>query len=92
MTNGAGQMEFVRIDHVQLAAPVETEAIASQFLAQSRHARACKPANHQKRGGVWFKVGSNELHIRMAGPANFHPNKMAHPLSKVRTWRTYAID
>lgn len=77
--------EFLRIDHVQLAAPTGSEEEARQFFGAILGMKEVpKPENLQNRGGVWFQVGSNQLHIGVQDAKNFHPNKKAHPAFEVR--------
>jgi catechol 2,3-dioxygenase-like lactoylglutathione lyase family enzyme len=76
--------KFLKIDHVQLAAPVGSEEKARRFFGTICGMKEVpKPDNLRKRGGVWFQVGSNQLHIGMEDPKSFHPNKKAHPAFEV---------
>ncbi len=76
--------EFLRIDHVQLAAPTGSEEKAREFFgAILGMTEIPKSENLQRRGGVWFQVGLNQLHIGMQNAMNFHPNKKAHPAFEV---------
>jgi catechol 2,3-dioxygenase-like lactoylglutathione lyase family enzyme len=78
-------MEFLGFDHVQLSAPAASEEEAREFFGKILGMREIpKPVNLQRRGGVWFQVGSQELHIGIEDPRNFHPNKKAHPAFEVR--------
>jgi catechol 2,3-dioxygenase-like lactoylglutathione lyase family enzyme len=73
------------VDHILLAAPTGTEEKARHFYGTICGMKEIpKPANLQKRGGVWFRVGSNQLHVGMEDPGTFHPNKKAHPAVEVR--------
>ena len=73
------------IDHVQLAAPTGSEEKAREFFGTLCGMKEIpKPANLRKRGGVWFRAGSDQLHIGMEDPSRFRPNKKAHPAFKVR--------
>jgi hypothetical protein len=43
-----------------------------------------KPENLRQKGGVWFLIGSQQLHISMEGASGFQPARKAHPAFKVR--------
>ena len=45
-------------------------------------AEIAKPESLQSRGGVWFDVGAQQLHIGVAEP--FSPALKAHPAFRVR--------
>jgi catechol 2,3-dioxygenase-like lactoylglutathione lyase family enzyme len=52
------------IDHVQLAAPAGCEDDARAFFAGLLGLDELeKPAPLQARGGVWFRVGAQQLHV-----------------------------
>ncbi|WP_096434995.1 VOC family protein [Alteribacter populi] len=66
------------IDHIQLAAPKDCEEEARHFYNGLLGLEEIpKPENLRKRGGVWFKLGSQELHIGVQEA--FIPAKKAHP-------------
>jgi len=66
------------IDHVQVAAPPNCEHEARAFyggllgLPEVEKPDALKP-----RGGVWFQVGSQQLHVGVQ--PDFQPATKAHP-------------
>lgn len=69
---------FIGIDHVQLAAPPDCESEARVFYGDVLGWQEIpKPASLQARGGVWFRCGSQEVHIGVQ--ADFRPAKKAHP-------------
>lgn len=69
---------FSGIDHVQLAAPKNTENEARKFFVDILGmVEIPKPSNLSKRGGVWFQVGTHQLHIGVQD--DFTPAKKAHP-------------
>lgn len=69
---------FIGIDHVQLAAPRESENEARHFFSDVLGMEEIpKPQNLVKRGGVWFKCGTHQLHIGIQD--DFTPAKKAHP-------------
>jgi catechol 2,3-dioxygenase-like lactoylglutathione lyase family enzyme len=65
-------------DHVQVAAPPGCEPAARRFYGELLGLREIpKPAPLSGRGGVWFQVGAQQLHIGVEDP--FVPAKKAHP-------------
>lgn len=70
--------QFSGIDHVQLAAPEGCEAEARTFFTGILGWEELpKPDALRKRGGVWFRCGSHEVHIGVQ--SNFVPARKAHP-------------
>jgi catechol 2,3-dioxygenase-like lactoylglutathione lyase family enzyme len=70
--------KFTGIDHVQLAAPKGSEEQARKFFGEILGMEEIpKPSNLAKRGGVWFRCGSHQLHIGIQ--EDFTPAKKAHP-------------
>jgi catechol 2,3-dioxygenase-like lactoylglutathione lyase family enzyme len=66
------------IDHVQVAAPPGCEAEARRFYGELLGlAEVEKPEPLRPRGGVWFSLGAQQLHIGVAEP--FSPAREAHP-------------
>lgn len=75
MTDG---LDIVGLDHVQLAAPEGCEAQAREFFGRLLGLpEVTKPEGLRSRGGVWFAVGSQQLHIGVQKP--FAPALKAHP-------------
>ncbi|NGP46543.1 glyoxalase [Bacillaceae bacterium SIJ1] len=77
-------MEYIGFDHVQIAIPEGGEDEAREFY----NGVLClpeisKPAVLAKRGGVWFRVGSQELHLGVQTP--FFPASKAHPAFLVQS-------
>lgn len=69
---------LTHIDHIQLAAPPNSESEARHFFGTVLGLTEVeKPESLKKRGGVWFEFGSYQLHIGVE-PA-FSPAKKAHP-------------
>jgi extradiol dioxygenase family protein len=63
---------------VQLAGPPGCEAEARRFYGELLGlAEIPKPEPMQASGGVWFRAGSQELHIGIEEP--FVPARKAHP-------------
>ncbi|SDZ35988.1 Catechol 2,3-dioxygenase [Evansella caseinilytica] len=73
---------FKTIDHVQLAAPEGSESRAKNFFTGVLGLEELeKPPALRKRGGVWFRCGSTQIHIGIEEP--FSPAKKAHPAFEV---------
>jgi catechol 2,3-dioxygenase-like lactoylglutathione lyase family enzyme len=69
---------FSAIDHVQLAMPVDGEAMARDFyLVLLGMTELPKPEQLAKRGGCWFASGSVQVHLGVE--SDFRPAKKAHP-------------
>jgi hypothetical protein len=76
-------MDFLGIDHVQLAAPPGCEADARRFFGEVLGLRELpKPAAHAVRGGLWFQCGGQQIHIGVE--EDFRPAKKAHPALRLR--------
>lgn len=70
------------LDHVQVAAPVGCELEARRFYGELLGlAELEKPAALRDRGGVWFALCSQQLHIGVQEP--FAPAEKAHPALRV---------
>jgi hypothetical protein len=79
----AGEIQFVGIDHVQVAAPPGSEEDARGFYGRLLDLPELpKPPALQARGGVWFACGTHQLHVGIAEP--FAPATKAHPALAVR--------
>ena len=77
---------IIGIDHVQVAAPEGCEAEARRFYGGLLGLEEIpKPPVLTARGGVWYRVGANELHIGVA--LDFTPATKAHPAFRVSTAR-----
>jgi len=69
---------IVALDHVQVAAPAGCEDAARRFYGGLLGLEEiAKPPLLAARGGVWFRVGAQELHVGVADP--FAPAAKAHP-------------
>jgi catechol 2,3-dioxygenase-like lactoylglutathione lyase family enzyme len=70
------------LDHVQLAAPPGCEEQARAFYGGLLGlVEVTKPEALRARGGVWFRVGQQQLHIGVE--AAFSPARKAHPALRV---------
>ena len=71
-------MAILRLDHIQIAAPPESEEAARQFYGGILGLpEVAKPPQLLQRGGVWFQVGTQQLHVGV--DAEFVPARKAHP-------------
>jgi catechol 2,3-dioxygenase-like lactoylglutathione lyase family enzyme len=69
---------IVGIDHVQVAAPAGCEDAARDFYGRLLGLEEVpKPPLLAARGGVWFRVGGQELHVGVT--EELHPARKAHP-------------
>lgn len=70
------------LDHVQVAAPAGCETAARQFYGELLGLpEVPKPAGLSDRGGAWFAVGSQQVHVGVTKP--FAPARQAHPALRV---------
>ena len=66
------------IDHVQIAAPAGCEAEARRFFGELLGLEELeKPEPLRSRGGVWFRIGTQQLHVGVE--QEFAPARKAHP-------------
>jgi catechol 2,3-dioxygenase-like lactoylglutathione lyase family enzyme len=73
---------IVAMDHVQVAAPVGSEAAARAFYGVLLGLpEVAKPAALEARGGVWFVAGAQGLHVGVTEA--FKPAAKAHPALRV---------
>lgn len=68
----------VRLDHVQIAAPPGCEAEARRFFGELIGLPELqKPEPLRARGGAWFAVGEQQLHVGVE--PEFNAARKAHP-------------
>lgn len=68
----------IRLDHVQIAAPPGCETEARRFFGDLIGLPEVeKPEPLRERGGVWFAVGEQQLHVGIE--AEFTAARKAHP-------------
>jgi catechol 2,3-dioxygenase-like lactoylglutathione lyase family enzyme len=73
------------IDHVQLAAPPGCEDAARRFFGELLGLEEIeKPEPLKSRGGVWFQVGAQQLHVGVE--PDFSPAQKAHPAFAVSSY------
>jgi GNAT superfamily N-acetyltransferase len=66
------------VDHVQIAAPPGAEPAARAFYGDLLGlTELAKPERLRPRGGAWFAVGDEQLHVGIEEP--FAPARKAHP-------------
>lgn len=76
----------VGIDHVQVAAPSGCEADARRFFGDVLGLEEVpKPAPLASRGGCWFRVGGQQLHVGVE--EDFAAAAKAHPALRVESSR-----
>ncbi len=70
--------EVLGLDHVQVAAPAGCEQRARSFYGDLLGLTEVeRPEPLRDRGGVWFAIGSQQLHVGVEEP--FAPARKAHP-------------
>jgi catechol 2,3-dioxygenase-like lactoylglutathione lyase family enzyme len=70
------------LDHVQLAAPPGCEEDARAFFGGTLGLEeVAKPPTLAGRGGVWFTLGNQQLHVGVAD--DFVAARKAHPAFRV---------
>ncbi|MCA1062483.1 VOC family protein [Rossellomorea sp. AcN35-11] len=69
---------FKGIDHIQIAAPIGSEEEARSFFTDILGLKEIqKPENLKGRGGCWFQIGPQEIHVGVQ--KDFMPATKAHP-------------
>jgi catechol 2,3-dioxygenase-like lactoylglutathione lyase family enzyme len=75
-------VSIVGLDHVQIAGPVGCEPEARWFFGELLGLSEIeKPEPLRLRGGVWFALGAQQLHVGVEEP--FSPARKAHPALSV---------
>lgn len=75
-------MTIIRLDHVQIAAPSGCETAARRFFGDLIGLQELeKPKALRGRGGVWFALGEQQLHVGVE--TSFSPALKAHPAIRV---------
>jgi catechol 2,3-dioxygenase-like lactoylglutathione lyase family enzyme len=73
---------LIALDHVQIAGPPGCEEAARRFYGELLGlAEVRKPDALRARGGVWFALGEQQLHIGVE--EEFRPARKAHPALRV---------
>jgi len=77
------EISFLGIDHVQLAAPPGCEAEGRRFFGELLGLEELpKPAPLAVRGGLWFRCGTQQIHIGIE--KDFRAAQKAHPALRMR--------
>lgn len=72
------QVNWLGLDHVQVAAPPGGETEARRFYGEVLGlVEVEKPEALRARGGVWFNCGRHQLHVGVSD--DFAPARKAHP-------------
>lgn len=75
-------VSILGLDHVQVAAPRGCEEDARRFYGDLLGLEEMpKPESLCGRGGVWFRVGPQQLHVGIEEP--FSPARKAHPALRI---------
>ena len=78
-------MPIVGLDHAQVAAPEGCEPDARRFYGELLGLpEVDKPEPLRARGGAWFQVGDQQLHVGVE--TDFAPARKAHPAFVLDTW------
>jgi catechol 2,3-dioxygenase-like lactoylglutathione lyase family enzyme len=81
---------IIGLDHVQVAAPPNSEAEARRFYGSLLGLEEIsKPDGVAATGGAWFACGAQQLHIGVQDP--FIASKKAHPGFAVPDARTLDV-
>ena len=73
---------MLTLDHIQLAMPQGKEEDARTFYGEVLGLQELeKPDLLKSKGGVWFSLGTHQLHLGVETP--FSPAKKAHPAFRV---------
>lgn len=74
----SSSVRLIGLDHVQIAAPPVCETQARRFFGDVLGlTEVAKPDVLKARGGVWFQLGAQQLHVGVED--DFEPARKAHP-------------
>ncbi len=80
--------KYVGIDHVQVAAPPNSEKEATTFYSGILGMELIeKPKALRKNGGVWFQCGNHQLHIGVK--QDFIGETKAHPAFEIENLQAF---
>jgi len=69
---------LIKLDHIQLAIPADSEDLARKFFGTILGmVEITKPKELAARGGCWFRTGTFMVHLGVE--KNFKPAMKAHP-------------
>ena len=83
-----------RIHHVQITIPKGAEAIARTFYCdQLQFEEIEKPDTLKHRGGLWLKLGEQEIHIGTEDDIDRNRTKahIAYEVQHINNWRSQLI-
>lgn len=84
--DGEDASMMLGLDHVQVAAPPGCEEQAHRFYGGVLGlVEVEKPGALRERGGVWFSVGAQQLHVGVE--EDFAPARKAHPALRIKSNR-----
>ncbi|WNB90565.1 VOC family protein [Bacillus sp. NEB1478] len=87
-------MKIIGVHHVQLCIPVDKEQEAKKFYNEILQLQEIeKPDELKKNGGMWFKIGPQELHIGVE-PQSI-PKGKQHPaflVQDVNEWHNHLLE
>jgi hypothetical protein len=87
-------MKITAFDHFQITMPKGEEGKARAFYGELlRLVEIPKPPNLATRGGLWFQVGSQQLHVSVE--KDFRPARKGHPafvVTELARYRKFAKD
>ena len=82
------------LHHVQISVPVPMEAAAIAFYGETLGLeRVPKPDTLQERGGTWFQLGRQQLHLTVEDGVNRRGTKvhLAYLVDDLAGWRRHMI-
>jgi catechol 2,3-dioxygenase-like lactoylglutathione lyase family enzyme len=83
------------LHHVQITVPASMEAEAIKFYSQVMGlVEIDKPSGLKDRGGVWFSLGGQELHLSVEEGVTRRATKahVAYRVDDLKYWRTRMIE
>jgi catechol 2,3-dioxygenase-like lactoylglutathione lyase family enzyme len=83
------------LHHAQITVPPQMEAVAIEFYAQVLGlVEIDKPASLKDRGGTWFQLGGQELHLSVEDNVNRRATKahLAYRVADLNYWRNRMIE
>jgi catechol 2,3-dioxygenase-like lactoylglutathione lyase family enzyme len=81
---------IVGLDHIQVAAPAGCETDARRFFGDLLGLPEVeKPEPLRQRGGVWFSLGAQQLHVGVEAP--FSPARKSHVALSVQAGELDAL-
>lgn len=88
-------MNILRLDHAQITIPPGDEGRAREFYCGLLRLREIeKPEALRRRGGLWLKVGDQQVHIGVEDGVNRSASKahLAYVVDDLNAWRSHLMD